>query len=116
MARRVSAGRAGMCRLARHAGWSSGQRGSSPALPGVAHLPGGQRAGPLVDLRKAETDCGFKPVLRNLLCSPKPGPDFGDELCLLLRLSVQSRDQGPLFLRPGCKVGNLPCRKPELCP
>ncbi len=45
---------------------------------------------------------------------PKPGPDFGDELCLLLRIAVQSLDQGPLFLRPGSKIGNLPRHKPEL--
>ena len=52
-----------------------------PLFP-VVHLPGSKNAGLFVDLGKAETDGGFKPVIRDFLCSPKPGPHFCDEVCL----------------------------------
>ena len=90
---------------------------SEDLLPlfGVAHLLCGQRTGPLVDLREPETDSTIEPVLRNLRPCTEPGPDLRDEPGLLLRLAVQSLDQRPLFLDPGCKVGNLPRGKPEFC-
>ena len=48
----------------------------------VVLLPGIEGARPRVDLREAETDCGFEPVLCDILLNPSPARTC-DEFCLL---------------------------------
>ena len=40
----------------------------------VVLLLGSEGARPRVDLREAETDCGFEPVLRDILCRSRVRP------------------------------------------